>query len=107
MQKFEHAFEGNGDSNSQAQNLNNKSSAQWDDETENFFGSVEDLKTGIQNIKDSVETNHRKQESVIQKLIDQDTNNYLEGQNAALKRYNRTNTFNIIQLIQKEKTYWA
>ncbi len=31
-----------------------------DEETENFFGSIDDLKTGVQNIKDSIETTHRK-----------------------------------------------
>lgn len=92
--------------NGSQQSLTNEDEVLWTEEQENLLIGSDELKNTITTIKESIENKHRNVESIIQKDVQQEKNDYLEKVNRSIKELNRKNVYNVIQLVQNEEKYW-
>ncbi len=102
-ERFEKFYYVNGSQNS----LLNEEDVPWNDYQQSLLDSPDELKNSINTIKEEIENKHRSVDSLIRKDILIERQNYLSKIFKQIKKLNRKNIFNIIQLIEEEKKFWV
>ena len=78
----------------------------WTDDQQQFLENKDDIKNIISTIKESVDNKHKSVDSQIRTDIISEKNAYLTKTRKLIKKFNRENIFNIIELINKESNHW-